>query len=83
MLLDENAQESGVVLLDVVMPGLSGTETADLIHTINGDVTIIFATGYDTTDTLKRRIEHTGEQVLRKPYQIAKLSQTLKRSFNH
>jgi len=83
MLFEAHEQEIGVVMLDVVMPGLSGPETADLIHTINGDVTIIFATGYDTTDTLKRRIEHTGEQVLRKPYQIAKLSQTLKRIFNH
>lgn len=77
-LFEMHQGEIGVVILDVVMPGLSGPETADLIHNINSDITIIFATGYDTTDTLQKRIEETGEMVLRKPYQISLLSQILK-----
>ena len=81
-LFEAHQYEIGVVILDVVMPELSGPETADLIQIINEDVTIIFATGYDTTDTLHKRIEHTGELVLRKPYQISVLSQILKEILN-
>lgn len=82
-LFKQHEKEIGLVMLDVVMPDMSGPETADLIHAVNGDVMIIFATGYDMTDTLEKRVSQTGETVLRKPYHISKLSQLLNEILKH
>ena len=77
-LYEKHQDQIALVMLDVVMPELSGPETADLIYKVNSKTPVIFATGYDMTDTLEKRIATTSEIVLRKPYDITMLSQLLK-----
>jgi len=70
--------EIDIVILDVVMPRMGGIDAAYAIRKINSKATIIFASGYDQSTTLKglKRPKHTT--VLRKPYSISSLSQLLR-----
>jgi len=57
---------------------MGGIDAAYAIRKINSKATIIFASGYDQSTTLKglKRPKHTT--VLRKPYSISSLSQLLR-----
>jgi two-component system, cell cycle sensor histidine kinase and response regulator CckA len=43
-----------LVLLDLIMPGLSGEETLAHLRSIRRDVTVLIMSGYNETDTLAR-----------------------------
>ncbi|WP_083671971.1 ATP-binding protein [Sphingomonas montana] len=67
-----------LIISDVVMPGMSGPELIDMVHTEYPDVATIFVTGYageaDNGDRLR------GHAVLRKPFTIAGLSRAVAES---
>ncbi len=68
-----------LVILDIVMPGLGGVETARRIRQIRPEQPILFATGYD------RGIEEAPElfaprtEVIPKPFSIGRFSQSVAR----
>ncbi len=69
--------EIDLVMLDVMMPELGGVDAARLMREINPAVKIIFATGYDASDTLQSRVDQSKEVLLHKPYSINQLSLAL------
>jgi len=69
------SDEIDLCILDVVMPGISGTEAAQRMRRINPQVKIIFSTGYDKR--LLTGMEH--EVVLSKPFPIEEMSQLIHR----
>ncbi|WP_176957666.1 PAS domain-containing sensor histidine kinase [Mariprofundus sp. KV] len=67
-----------MVLLDVVMPRLSGPEALDAIKAINPKVKAMFATGYDKLSTLGRDKSELEERIISKPFTVSVLSQTVR-----
>ncbi|MFQ5639222.1 MAG: ATP-binding protein, partial [bacterium] len=69
-LLEEKAAHIDLVLLDVVMPKLSGPETFKKLRVIRPNLPVIFVTGYDAKTELNG-LEETSDApfaVLQKPY---------------
>ncbi|MFT6363765.1 MAG: CheY-like chemotaxis protein [Planctomycetota bacterium] len=66
-----------VVVLDVVMPGMSGVEVFQEIRKLKPDQPVLFVTGHDPTERLRDFEGSPGVGLLRKPYTRSDLSRKL------
>ncbi len=74
----ERAEEISFVILDMVMPGMSGQETLKALREINSEVKVIFSSGFTRKKVL---VENSGKDDLyfvQKPYRLKDLSQAVK-----
>lgn len=69
-----------LVLLDVLMPGLSGLQTAPKLKALAGEVhlPIIFITALDEQDTLLACLEAGGDDFISKPFEAVVLEAKLR-----
>jgi DNA-binding response OmpR family regulator len=72
-----------VILLDVVMPGWSGLETANKLKSNPGtaDTPIIFLTGLGDDSMTRKYLEYGNCRVLLKPFNMNELLAILARDF--
>ncbi|TCR64604.1 response regulator [Bosea sp. BK604] len=68
------ARDIDVLLTDVGLPDISGSELATRLRAVKPDVAIIFATGHNEVEGFPRDRRTT---LLKKPYQLAQLQQVL------
>ncbi|HKI59479.1 MAG TPA: PAS domain S-box protein, partial [Mariprofundaceae bacterium] len=78
----EHSSEIDVVIMDVVMPKMSGVEAAKRIQEIDPNAKIIFMTGYDKTHALPDGLESGGDDLLSKPVNIELLSSVLRKKID-
>lgn len=62
--------EIDLVILDVVMPRMSGRDAYERIRAISPSVAIMFTTGYSAEMAHTRFIEDTGSALMQKPYSV-------------
>jgi len=77
-LLEIGEQHIDLIILDIVMPGMSGGEVARKIRLIHPEMPIIFMTGYDKEQVFPRQKNLAHCQVITKPFQFSALSQTMR-----
>ncbi len=66
-----------LIIMDIVMPEMSGVEAASVIQELNNDVKIIFSTGYDKEEMLEdEQIGHYP--LITKPYNVDEFSQLIR-----
>lgn len=58
-----------LVILDMMMPGLSGTEVLRQIRKIDTDIAIIVSTAYPNVDTAVAALENQVSDYVRKPFE--------------
>jgi CheY-like chemotaxis protein len=74
----EKGKAIDLVILDMIMPGLSGGETFDRFRAINPDIRVLLSSGY-SIDGLARRIMDRGcNGFLQKPFRLELLSQKIR-----
>lgn len=75
----ENPEKYQIVLADVRMDGVDGIDLALEIHSINKEIKIIFATGYDVHNDIQERLDALPIPgiLLRKPFGMDKLRTVL------
>jgi PAS domain S-box-containing protein len=73
-LYEANKEEIELVILDVIMPDMSGGEAYDQLKKINGDIKVLLSSGYSiegqATDILKRGCDG----FIQKPFKLQELS---------
>jgi len=79
---EKHANEISVVILDLVMPGLTGTKAAAKILTIRPDTKIILSTGYDRESALDSDVHIIDAPVINKPYKAEAMSQLIHEQIN-
>ena len=57
-----------LLIADLVLPGLSGREAANLIQAHHPGVKVLFTTGFPQSDPELKLLHSEGYPVLRKPY---------------
>ena len=72
----EGEERPQLVILDYVMPGMDGAETAREIAKIDPDLPIIFSTGHAALRALRQAAD--GAPVLEKPFSLAELDELIK-----
>jgi RNA polymerase sigma factor (sigma-70 family) len=78
-----NESESGCILLDVRIPGLSGPELQGRLSEIGSTLPIVFLTGYADVQTTVRAIKAGAEDVLTKPVSSEELLTAIERALAH
>ena len=73
-----NRDRIDLLLLDVVMPKLSGPEVYAQITALKPDAKVIFTTGYTSEAASLMSLTQNGAVLLQKPYSIAALSQAVR-----
>lgn len=69
----ENQHEIAVIILDMVMPKLSGYEAFSQIKAINSDIPIIISSGYSYNETKQKFAGREFDGFLQKPFKIHEL----------
>jgi CheY-like chemotaxis protein len=70
--------EIDLVLLDMVMPGMSGSETFDAIKAINPDAKVILSSGYSINGQAQKIIDRGCSGFVQKPYSMKDISTKLR-----
>jgi signal transduction histidine kinase/ActR/RegA family two-component response regulator len=63
-----SAESFDLVVMDVVMPGLSCRDAVQHIRNVAPQTRILLSSGYTAGESVTRLVEHTGLDILRKPY---------------
>jgi RNA polymerase sigma factor (sigma-70 family) len=78
-----NDSESGCILLDVRIPGLSGPELQDRLRKLGSTLPIVFLSGYADVRTTVRTIKAGAEDFLTKPVSSEDLLAAVERALAH
>jgi len=70
----EKHKDIDLVILDMIMPGMSGFETYNLIKKINPDLKVLLSSGYSQNDQANEIIAVDQQDFLQKPFSLARLS---------
>ena len=70
------------VAADMSMPGMDGAECFDRLREIDANARILICTGHGKRDDINAMIEKGALGIVRKPFDMAELSATLKRVTN-
>ncbi|MDD4938967.1 MAG: response regulator [Candidatus Omnitrophica bacterium] len=73
------ANEIGVVILDVMMPRISGTEVLSEIKKIEPDLGIIILTGHSSKDVAIEALKNRADEYLEKPSSIESLKEIIEK----
>ena len=76
---DRHAKEIELLLLDVVMPHLSGRQVLDRIRAIDGEIPVVFCSGYDPEGIESRLGTEEQVEILQKPYNPQDLMAAIRR----
>ena len=72
-----NWEEIDLVLLDIIMPGMSGLETFQNLQSINADVKVLLVSGYSADGKAAEMLDAGAVGFVQKPFDIPKLSAIL------
>ena len=72
-IFENQKQEIALVILDMVMPKLSGEETFNKIKAISPEIPVIIASGHSRNETLQRFTGASFDGFLQKPFRIQDL----------
>jgi CheY-like chemotaxis protein len=78
-LFEEHRDQIDLVLLDMLMPGMSGEETFRALRLIRPDVKVLLSTGYAPDEATQRFTEEGLAGFLRKPYDPDELAGEVQR----
>jgi two-component system response regulator YesN len=68
-----------LIVLDIRMPGLQGTEVLKKIKQMNPDIFIVMLTGYSKQDTIIESLRGHADDYLEKPIKVEKTLETIRK----
>ncbi|MCX7635093.1 MAG: response regulator, partial [Syntrophales bacterium] len=74
----EKGDEIDLVILDMIMPGISGSETFDALRHMNENVKVLLASGYSIEGRAHGIIERGCNGFIQKPFRLAELSRKIR-----
>jgi len=75
---EKNKDDISLIILDMIMPGLSGGETFDRIREINPSARIILSSGYSLNGQAQQIMNKGCQGFIQKPFDIAHISRKIR-----
>jgi CheY-like chemotaxis protein len=82
-LFEREHRRISVVLLDLMMPGLSGEEVLAKLRERRADLPVILSSGYNEQVLSRQAVEDGEASFIQKPYRPVELLQRISRSLEH
>ncbi|MEI7636545.1 MAG: PAS domain S-box protein [Syntrophus sp. (in: bacteria)] len=79
----EKQHEIDLVILDMILPGLSGGDTYDRLRVINPGVLVLLSSGYSINGQAQQIMDRGCNGFLQKPFHLEKLSQEIRVILNN
>jgi CheY-like chemotaxis protein len=73
-LYQKNADKIDLVIMDMIMPGMSGGETFDRLKGINSDIKVLLSSGYSINGQASKILERGCDGFIQKPFNLIQLS---------
>ena len=77
-IFESNKEKIDFVILDMIMPGMSGGETYDAIKKINPDIKVILSSGYSLEGQATKILERGCNGFIQKPFNVSDLSRKIR-----
>ena len=77
-IFESNKEKIDFVILDMIMPGMSGAETYDAIKKINPDIKVILSSGYSLEGQATKILERGCNGFIQKPFNVSDLSRKIR-----
>ncbi len=74
----EKRSEIDLVILDMIMPGLSGGETFDRLREIDPEIRVLLYSGYSIEGKVQQIMDRGCNGFIQKPFQLKNLSQKVR-----
>jgi two-component system cell cycle sensor histidine kinase/response regulator CckA len=74
--------EIDLVILDMIMPGISGGETFDRLREISPDTKVLLSSGYSLSGEAKTIMDRGCKGFIRKPFRLENLSRKIREIFD-
>lgn len=74
----EHKDKISLVILDMIMPGMSGGETFDKLKEINPDVKVILSSGYSPNGDATSIMNRGCKGFIQKPYTLKEISNKIR-----
>jgi two-component system, cell cycle sensor histidine kinase and response regulator CckA len=71
-------EEINLVIMDMIMPGMGGENTIDILKTMNPDVKVMLSSGYSLDGQATRIMERGCQGFIQKPFSARELSQKIR-----
>jgi CheY-like chemotaxis protein len=78
----EKGKDIDMVILDMVMPGISGAETFERLRQLNPDLRVLLASGYSIDGQAQQIMDRGCRGFLQKPFELSVLSQKVRDVLN-
>jgi DNA-binding NtrC family response regulator len=78
--LSDPSRKIDLVLLDQLMPGISGTDTLIRIHTLYPDIPVVTMSGFTTDEFVRERKKQGAFDCLSKPFTPEQLRTMVRRA---
>ena len=75
---EENKEKIDMVILDMIMPDMSGGDTYDRLKEINSDINVLLSSGYSINGQATEILNRGSNGFIQKPFNIEQLSQKLR-----
>ncbi len=75
--IKEDPQKVDLLILDMIMPGLSGGKTFDRIKEIRGDLKVLLSSGYSIDGEAEEILRRGCDGFIQKPYTMNELSRKI------
>jgi PAS domain S-box-containing protein len=77
-LVEKNGAKVHLLITDVVMPGMRGTETAQRLASVIPNLKILYMSGYTDNAMFHQKLLETGTLFLQKPFTVTGLEQKVR-----
>ena len=77
-IFQEHREKIDLVILDMVMPGMSGAETFERLKAIDPGVNVLLSSGYTQNGPAEDILRRGGRGFIQKPFTIEQLSQKIR-----
>ena len=77
-LIRKQAKDIDLLLTDVVAPGMAGPTLADQLTELKPSLKVLFMSGYDSTQVVRKFVVERGYPLLTKPFTLYQLEDMVK-----
>ncbi|MBW1701829.1 MAG: response regulator [Deltaproteobacteria bacterium] len=74
----ENRDQVDIIILDIIMPDMGGTETYDRLRKINPHIKVLLSSGYSIDGEATEILDRGCNGFIQKPFSMKELSQQIR-----